>query len=288
MDLLLHDGSRLSLDRPRLMGVLNLTPDSFSDGGRYADTDTAVNHGLAMARQGADLIDVGGESTRPGAKRIAPADQIERVVPVIRALREELDRSHPQVTISIDTTRVHVAEAAVEAGAGIINDISAGEEDEQMLPFAAGRRLPIILMHKQGEPGTMQADPTYQDVVAEVRDYLLDRADAARQAGLSRERIVLDPGIGFGKTTEHNLALLRDVGQLVETGCPILIGASRKRFIGEVGGGAAVDQRLAGTCAVSIHCFLRGVRLLRVHDVAENRQALDLIQALSGGETDVF
>ena len=284
MELLLHDQTRLSLDRPRLMGILNITPDSFSDGGIHTDVEQAVKHGLAMAEQGADIINVGGESTRPGAQRISPSEQIHRVAPVIRMLRSALDASFPHVPISIDTTLSKVAEAAVEAGAGMINDVSAATEDPQMLRFAADQGLPIVLMHMQGKPGTMQAHPTYADVVTEVREYLLDRTQAALAAGVDRRRIVLDPGIGFGKTTEHNLTLLRSIDVLVNTDFPVLVGASRKRFIGEFGGGAA-DQRLPGTCAVSIHCMLRGVNLLRVHDVAENRQALALIQALSAENT---
>ncbi len=281
MDLLLHDQTELALDRPRLMGILNLTPDSFSDGGRYADVDQAVRHGLAMAEQGADIIDVGGESTRPGAGRVSSQEQVARVVPVIRSLRQTLGQSFAHVPISIDTTRTEVARAAVQAGATMLNDVSAGLEDPEMLGFAGEQGLPIVLMHMRGEPGTMQQAPRYTDVVAEVRDFLLSRAQAALDAGIDRRRIVLDPGIGFGKSTAHNLALLRSIQTLVETGYPVLVGASRKRFIGEVSGGAE-NERLAGTCAVSIHCMLGGVQLLRVHDVAENRQSLDVIRAVLG------
>ena len=286
MDLLLHDQTVMTLDRPRLMGILNLTPDSFSDGGLYSDPRRAVEHGLSMAEQGADLIDVGGESTRPGASRISADQQIKRVVPVIRALRSRLDERFPKVAISLDTTRAEVARAAVEAGATVLNDVSAGRDDPDMFGFAAEQGLPIVLMHMLGEPATMQAKPTYQDVMAEVRDFLLSRAHAALEAGVDRRRIVLDPGIGFGKTTEHNLALLRSIHELVETGYPILVGASRKRFIEAVGGpGGLADQgsvgdRLGGTCAVTGHCVRAGVGLLRVHDVAENRQAARLAHAL--------
>jgi len=284
------------------MGILNLTPDSFSDGGAYPDVDAAVSHGRAMAGQGADLIDVGGESTRPGAGRVAIGEQVARVAPVIRALRKRLDEGYPHIPISIDTTRVPVAEAACEAGATILNDISGGLEDPGMFRFAAERQLPIVLMHMQGEPGTMQANPTYGDVVHEVKQFLTDRARAAIDAGIDPGRIVLDPGIGFGKTTEHNLALLRAMDQFVATGYPILVGASRKRFIEELGGGAMVQagynglkppcgtsgagkttagpERLGGTCAVSLHCVRAGVQLLRIHDVAANRQAIGLMRAL--------
>lgn len=287
----------MSLDRPRIMGILNLTPDSFSDGGLYTDVEQAVRHGLSMAEQGAAFIDAGGESTRPGAKRIDVDEQIKRVVPVIRALRERLDERFPAVPISIDTTRADVAAAAVEAGATVLNDISAGREDARMLTLAAERGLPIVLMHMQGEPGTMQDKPQYTDVVAEVRDFLLERAEAARSAGVDRRRIVLDPGIGFGKSAEHNLALLRSVGELVATGYPILIGASRKRFLAGFGAACAADaaasnhlgspkinDRLGGTCAVTTFCVGAGARLFRVHDVAPNRQAAGLAWALKAPE----
>ncbi len=272
------------------MGILNVTPDSFSDGGRHDTHDPAVRHGLAMARQGADIIDVGGESTRPGAKRISSDEQIARVRPVIQTLRQRLDETYPGVQISIDTTRAEVAEAAIGAGAAILNDISAGREDPSVLSLAAQHGLPIILMHMQGEPGTMQDNPTYTDVAAEVRDFLLTRARVAEQAGVGRDQIVLDPGIGFGKTTGHNLALLRALPGLVAQGYPVMVGASRKRFISEFGAEAGEQpgagkfpggDRLGGTCAISVHCVYAGVRLLRVHDVAANRQAVDLAWALA-------
>ncbi|MEZ6193285.1 MAG: dihydropteroate synthase [Phycisphaerales bacterium] len=297
MGLLLHDKTEMSLDRPRIMGILNLTPDSFSDGGQYTHTEQAVRHGLEMAEQGADIIDAGGESTRPGAKRISTDEQIRRVVPVIRALRRRLDERYPAVPISIDTTRADVALAAVEAGATVLNDISAGREDPRMLGLAAERGLPIVLMHMQGDPGTMQDRPHYTDVVEEVRDFLLERAEAALSAGVDRRRIVLDPGIGFGKTAEHNLALLRSVGEFVKTGYPVLIGASRKRFLaGFAGPGGAPDadgqvslnkkinDRLGGTCAVTAYGVLAGVKVFRVHDVAPNRQAAGLALALGSPE----
>ncbi|GAB4193345.1 MAG: dihydropteroate synthase [Phycisphaeraceae bacterium] len=274
------------------MGILNLTPDSFSDGGRFTDPHVAVSHALTMVEQGADIIDVGGESTRPGACRVDPDTQIRRVEPVIRALREKLDEQFPHIPISIDTTLSEVASAAVRAGATILNDVSAGREDLRMLKLAADMSLPIILMHMQGEPGTMQDAPTYGDVVEEIRQFLLERAEAAVRAGIDRRRIVIDPGIGFGKTLEHNLALLRAVGRFVDTGYPLLIGASRKRFISAFGRGRGPDDRsepdvhdrLGGTCAVTTHCVQQGVQLLRVHDVAPNRQAADLAWALAKAE----
>ncbi len=297
MNLLLHDRTVMSLARPRIMGILNLTPDSFSDGGLYSDPEQAVRHGLSLAEQGADLIDAGGESTRPGAKRIGADEQIKRVVPVIRALRRRLDERFPLVPISIDTTRAEVAEAAVDAGATVLNDISAGREDPRMLSLAAERGLPIVLMHMQGEPGTMQDRPHYTDVVAEVRGFLLKRVEAARSAGVERGRIVLDPGIGFGKSAEHNLALLRAISVFVETGYPVLVGASRKRFLAGFGvesatdagamtsGGQKINDRLGGTCAATAYCVMAGVKLLRVHDVAPNRQAAGLAEALRAPKT---
>jgi len=284
MDLLLPDNTSLGLDRLRIIGVLNVTPDSFYDGGRHEDTDHAVEHGLLMAAAGADIIDVGGESTRPGARRIDASEQIGRVVPVIQALRQRLDQSHPAVQISIDTTLAEVAQASADAGATILNDVSAGRQDPGMLPLAAKRGLPIILMHMLGEPGTMQDRPEYEDVVAEVSQFLLDRAQAAFLAGVDRKRIILDPGIGFGKTLEHNLSLLGSIKTFLGLGYPLLIGASRKRFIESFGVSceqASPNDRLGGTCAVTAHCASLGVQLIRVHDVAANRQAAELTQALS-------
>ncbi len=270
-------------DRPRIMGVLNLTPDSFSDGGQHNDPRQAVRHALTMASRGADIIDVGGESTRPGAQRIKSAEQIARVLPVIKPLAEQLGEAHPHVRISIDTTRADVAAAAIDAGATILNDISAGTEDPEILALAAETGLPVVLMHMQGKPGHMQDNPSYTDVAAEVREYLLERARAAQDAGVGSHQIILDPGIGFGKTTEHNLTLLRELPDLVARGYPVMVGASRKRFIGEFGGGGAGEaDRLGGTCAVTAHCVAVGVRWLRVHDVAPNRQAADLAWALLG------
>ncbi len=299
--------------RPRIMGILNLTPDSFSDGGQHNEHDQAINHALAMASQGADIIDIGGESTRPGAQRIDSNEQLARVLPVIQTLRQRFDEAthcggpghpgagHPGagVKISIDTTRADVAAAAIDAGACILNDVSAGREDPEILALAAERALPIILMHMQGQPGTMQDRPSYTDVAAEVREFLLERAQAAQDVGIKRNQIILDPGIGFGKTAEHNLTLLRSLPNLVALGYPIMIGASRKRFISEFGppppdapndtnsgepcsGGGVTADRLGGTCAITAHCVAVGVNILRVHDVAPNRQAADIAFALCG------
>ncbi len=265
------------LTRPAIVGILNLTPDSFSDGGRYADVAAALDHAHRMVAEGADAIDVGGESTRPGAGRVEPAEQIRRVVPVLEALAAEVD-----VPISIDTTSATVAEAALEAGASILNDVSAGLEDGRMFGLAAERATPIILMHKQGDPATMQAAPTYQDVVAEVGRFLTARRDAAVAAGISPERIVLDPGIGFGKTTQHNLALLGGLSDLVALGQPVMLGTSRKRFIGEICSLEDPVDRVAGTVATTAMGVAAGVQLFRVHDVGPNRQAADVTFAALG------
>ncbi|MEM6333447.1 MAG: dihydropteroate synthase [Planctomycetota bacterium] len=276
-----HD-RRLTLDATAVMGVLNLTPDSFSDGGRFADVDAAVAEGLAMAAAGAAVIDVGGESTRPGADRIAPDEQSRRVVEPIRRLRRTLDTTgHQAVAISIDTTRAQVASAALDAGAAIVNDVSAGRDDDAMLPAVAERQAPIVLMHMLGQPATMQADPRYDEpggVVEAVERFLLDRAAAAQAAGIPGDRIALDPGIGFGKTTEHNRALLAALPRLVALGHPIVLGASRKRFLAAASPATAANpaDRLAGTCVVSAWAARCRVALVRVHDVAPNRQAVDV------------
>lgn len=282
-------------DAPAVMGILNVTPDSFSDGGRYVDVESAVAHGLRMARQGAGLIDVGGESTRPGAQRIGAAEQLRRVVDVVRALRAALDAAEfLGVGISIDTTLAPVAEAALDAGASWVNDVSAGREDEGMFALAAARGVPIVLMHMLGQPGTMQDAPAYTDVVGEVEAFLLARAAVAAEAGVAREKVVIDPGVGFGKTLGHNLALLGALDRFVATGYAVMLGASRKRFIagvspGTVGGAGGVAaggdvERLGGTVATTVLGGLAGVRYFRVHDVAASRQALDVLAGVSRGQ----
>lgn len=263
----------------RLMGILNITPDSFSDGGRYELIDQAVSHGLRMAQDGAVIIDVGGESTRPGSSRVSASKQIERVAEPIRQLRQALDGDGlNHVAISIDTTHARVAEAALDAGAAMLNDVSAGREDGRMFAIAAERVVPIVLMHMRGQPGTMQDKPNYSDVVEEVRSFLMQRVDAAIQEGVGADKLWIDPGIGFGKTLEHNLALLRATPQFVAIGCPVLIGVSRKRFIAAccpgVHGIDLPENRLPGTLAAGLVAAEAGVAALRVHDVAEHRQAL--------------
>lgn len=266
-------------DAPLLMGILNLTPDSFSDGGRYLDTNAAIAHGLQMARDGAAIIDVGGESTRPGSARVDAPQQIKRVVEPIARLRAALDREgYDHVAISIDTTLADVAEAALDAGATMLNDVSAGREDARLFPLAAQRRVPIVLMHMLGEPGMMQHDPRYTDVVDEVLAFLLDRAEAAASAGVAPTNLWIDPGIGFGKTLEHNLKLLGALDRFVATSYPVLLGVSRKRFIAgccpEQAGIDDPDHRQPGTLAAGLIGAHAGVAALRVHDVAEHRQAL--------------
>jgi len=263
----------MRLDRPQIMGILNVTLDSFSDGGQFLEGGSAVSHALRMAEDGADIIDVGGESTRPGSQRVDAEEQKHRVLPVIEEIRKKLPA---QVVISIDTTLSEVAEAALEAGAGMINDISAGREDPEILTLAAERRCPLVLMHMQGTPATMQDNPVYADVVGEIREFLLERAKAAEAKGVSRENIVIDPGIGFGKTTEHNLQIIAGLKSFVETGYPVLLGASRKRFMGSVCGNTTPRELVGATCATTVIGVFAGVRILRVHDVKANRQAADV------------
>ena len=270
----------LSLDQPRLMGVLNVTPDSFSDGGRFVVPQVAVEHAFQMAAEGASLIDVGGESTRPGAARVSAEAQIARVVPVVRAVRARLDaEGFAGVAISVDTTRTAVAEAALDAGAELLNDVSAGTESEGGISaLAASRGVPVVLMHMRGQPADMQVDPTYGDVCAEVTAYLDARAAAAEAAGVPASQIVVDPGIGFGKTLEHNLALLRGLGALIAhqraAGRHVLLGTSRKSLFGKIDPSMAEPgDRLAGTLATTAMAVAASCRLIRVHDVRENARA---------------
>ncbi|MBK1718393.1 dihydropteroate synthase [Thiocystis violacea] len=268
-----HDGLR----PPLIMGILNLTPDSFSDGGRYGDPDSALRQALAMLDQGADIIDIGGESTRPGSRPVPPEEQELRVLEVIRRIRE---RVPSEIPISIDTTLALVARAALDAGASWINDTSAGLDDPAMLPLAAERDVPIVLMHRPGLPETMQLDPRYSDVVTEVRDHLAARVEAALTAGVRESRILIDPGIGFGKLVEHNLALLAGLGRLASLGFPLLLGTSRKRFMGTICGGVEPTELMPATCATTSLGVMAGVQVFRVHDVAGNRQAADMAWAI--------
>jgi dihydropteroate synthase len=268
--------SGLALNRPRLMGILNVTPDSFSDGGQFLGADTAVAQARAMA-EGAEIIDIGGESTRPGAVEVPAEEEIARTAPVIRALRT----GGLACPISIDTRKALVAKAALQAGAGIVNDVSALGFDPDLGPFVAESGVPVVLMHSQGLPATMQADPHYGDVLLDVYDALAARLAQAEALGIDRDRIVVDPGIGFGKTLEHNLALLRGLSLFHGLGCPILLGTSRKRFIGTVGRAEAPQARVPGSIATALGGVAQGAQIIRVHDVAETRQALRLWQSLN-------
>ena len=262
----------LDLSTPRVMGILNVTPDSFSDGGRFADLARAVEHGLAMVAAGADIIDVGGESTRPGAQAVSEADEIDRVIPVIAALVAA------GIPVSVDTSKAAVISAALSAGASMINDVRALQEPGALLAAASGTAA-ICLMHMQGAPRTMQHDPQYTDVVREVRDFLSSRVEACVEAGVARERIAIDPGIGFGKRFEHNLALLAALPELQQLELPVLIGVSRKSMLSKLLG-RGVEQRLAGSVAIATAASLAGVGILRVHDVAETVDAIRVAVAL--------
>jgi dihydropteroate synthase len=259
----------------KLMGVVNVTPDSFSDGGLYLDPEAAVMHGRKLAAAGAEILDVGGESTRPGAKAVPAEEELRRVVPVIRGL-SDLD-----CQISVDTSKAVVAAAALEAGAGIVNDVSALGGDPEMATLCADRGAAVVLMHMRGDPQTMQDAPRYDDVVSEVKAFLAERLQAATAAGIAEERVWLDPGIGFGKTAAHNMELLRRLSELRELGRPLVIGTSRKSFIGRVDGSGA-GERLGGTIASSVLAAAEGAEVLRVHDVAEVRQALAVASAILG------
>jgi dihydropteroate synthase len=259
---------------PRLMGVVNVTPDSFSDGGLYLDPDAAIAHGEELVAQGAVILDVGGESTRPGAVEVDAGEELRRVGPVIAALAG-------QATVSVDTSKAVVAEAALDGGAEIVNDVTALRGDSDMAGLCAERGVGLVLMHMRGNPRTMQADPVYEDVVDDVKAFLAERLEFAVGAGVDEEKVWLDPGIGFGKTREHNFELLRRLGELRALGRPLVIGTSRKSFIGAVDGSPA-GERLGGTIASSILAVAEGADVLRVHDVAEVGQAMRVAQAVLG------
>jgi dihydropteroate synthase len=268
-------GRRLALSqRVHVMGVLNVTPDSFSDGGAFLDRSAAVDHALAMVEEGADIIDVGGESTRPGAEDVPVNIELERVIPVVEAVA-----GATEVAVSIDTTKAAVAKAALEAGAVIVNDISALRFDPAMPGVVESSGAGLILMHMQGRPRTMQANPTYADVVEDVAAELRKWAGQAEQAGIKRERIVVDPGIGFGKTRQHNLLLLKHLDRLTALGFPVLVGASRKSFIGSTLD-LPVDERLEGTAAVTAWTVARGAAIVRVHDVREMVRIVRMVEAI--------
>ena len=263
---------------PALMGILNTTPDSFSDGGQFNALDAAVARAVEMVAQGADIIDIGGESTRPGAQYVDVAEEINRTAPVIAALRA----GGVSVPISIDTRKAQVAEAALQAGATHLNDVSALTHDPFMSRVASKFGVPVCLMHAQGDPATMQQNPDYDDVLFDVFDHLEQRICAAEGAGIDRSRIIIDPGIGFGKTQAHNMRLLRNIAVFHGLGCPILLGVSRKKFIGTLTGVARAEDRVMGSVAIALDAVAQGVQVLRVHDIEAHRQALAMWRALHG------
>ncbi len=260
------------------MGIVNVTPDSFSDGGLFLDADAAVEHGRVLAAEGADILDVGGESTRPGAEAVSAEEERARVEPVVSALA---GTDGPGVPVSIDTSKAPVAEAALDAGAAIVNDVTALRADSELAALCAERGGEVVLMHMLGDPRTMQEDPRYDDVVDDVRAFLAGRIEFATSEGIEEERIWVDPGIGFGKTVEHNLELLRRLGELRELGRPIVVGTSRKSFIGKLTG-AGVEDRLGGTVASNVLAYANGADVLRVHDVEPVREALTTAGAILG------
>ena len=275
-DVPLPGGGVLSLSqRVHVMGILNVTPDSFSDGGRFLDPAAAVEQGLRLAEEGADILDVGGESSRPGAEPVSAEAEAERVVGVVEALAAKSG-----LPVSIDTSKSVVARAALDAGAQIVNDVAAGRFDPALLGVAAERRAPIVLMHMSGEPRTMQKDPRYADVVGEITAFLAERAEAALAAGVTRDRIVVDPGFGFGKTREHNLVLLRRLREFRSLGFPILVGTSRKSFVGAAIGDLPVDQRGEGTAATVALAVVNGASIVRVHDVREMARVVRMVEAV--------
>jgi dihydropteroate synthase len=263
-------------ERTLVMGILNVTPDSFSDGGRFLDQEAAIAQGLRMAEEGADVIDVGGESTRPGSDEVAVEDEIERTAPVVKGLVAELD-----VPVSIDTRKAEVARAALDAGAVIVNDVSGGR-DPEMFGLIRETGAGLVLMHMLGEPKTMQEDPRYDDVVREVRGYLKGRLEAATAAGIERERLCVDPGLGFGKTYEHNLELMRDIEAFLDLDVPVLVGPSRKSFIGKALGDAPMEERLEGSLGAVAWLAGQGAHIVRVHDVKETVRVLKVLDAIRG------
>jgi dihydropteroate synthase len=274
-DVPLPGGGALKLgERAAIMGIVNVTPDSFSDGGRFLDARAAIDHGLALADEGADVLDVGAESTRPGAAPVDAEEEMRRLLPVVQALA-----SKAGVPVSVDTMKAAVAEAALDAGAQIVNDVSAGMHDARTLRVCAERNAPIVLMHMRGEPRTMQTDVRYRDVVREIVAYLDARAAAARAAGVSADRILVDPGFGFGKLVEHNLVLLRRLGEIRRLGYPIVAGTSRKTFIGKVLGDLPVDERAEGTAATVALAIWNGASIVRVHDVRAMRRVVSIVEA---------
>ncbi len=271
---------RSTQTRPLVCGIVNVTPDSFSDGGQFLDAAHAIDHGLQLVAQGADLLDIGGESTRPGADPVPIAQELDRVLPVIEGISQQ-----SAIPISIDTMKPEVARAALAAGGKAWNDVSALQFDPRSASVAAELDCPLILMHMQGAPKTMQKDPTYEDVLAEVTAFLQSRVELALEAGVQLHNVMVDPGVGFGKKLSDNLALLANLDQLSQqTGCPVLLGASRKRFIADLDPEVSADQRLGGSLASIATAFVQKVAMVRVHDVAETVQMLRVLEAIEHGK----
>lgn len=261
--------------RPHIMGIVNVTPDSFSDGGDFYSVQSAVDQALRLVEAGADILDIGGESTRPGAAPVSEAEEIARVTPVIHALASQVD-----VPISIDTYKAGVAEAALDAGAAIVNDIAAGRLDPQILEVAAQAGVPLVLMHMQGVPRDMQKNPVYRDLLGEIKEFLMDACDRAERAGVLRDRIILDPGVGFGKTFDHNLMLINRLEELTSLGYPLLVGPSRKAFLGHLLDGVAPKDRDVATAVITALSVYKGAAILRVHNVDMARQAVRVVRAV--------
>jgi dihydropteroate synthase len=267
----------LNKEGPLIMGILNVTPDSFSDGGQFNNIEAAINQGKKMIDEGADIIDIGGESTRPGSERVSVEEQIERVVHIIKAISETIPE---HVQISIDTTRSKVAEAALIAGAKIVNDVSGSNDDPEIIKLCADKKCPYVIMHMQGSPETMQSNPVYDDVVLDIKQFLETRIQACIKAGIDEKNIIIDPGIGFGKTRDHNLALLKNLKVFVETNYAVLLGTSRKRFMGSICTVNSAEELIGATAATTALGVKAGVKLFRVHDVRPNRQAADVAWAI--------
>ncbi len=269
--------SKLDFSKPIIMGILNVTPDSFSDGGSYPSSKSAVDKAMIMIEQGASIIDIGGESTRPGSERVPPIEQKRRIVDVI----SQLVRVIPEkIIISVDTTSSEVAEAAINLGVGMINDVSAGKDDDKMMNLVAKHNLYYCIMHMQGSPKTMQDNPRYKNVVSEIIDFLESQSKKAIQQGINQDKIILDPGIGFGKKTEHNLEILKNLEKFTNLGYLTLLGTSRKRILGEVSGENNPSDRVSGTCATSALGVMSGINIYRVHDVWQNKQAIDIAYSI--------
>ena len=266
-------GNNLDFSSPIVMGILNVTPDSFSDGGAYPSTKSAVDRALIMIEQGATIIDIGGESTKPGSERVPPIEQKRRIIDVISQLKKVIPNN---ILISVDTTSSEVAQVAIDLGVEMINDVSGGTDDEKMMPLIAQNNLYYCIMHMQGSPKTMQDNPTYENVIEEIKGFLMAQANKLTELGLEKNKIILDPGIGFGKTTNHNLEILNNLEIFSSLGFNTLLGASRKRLFSEISKENNPEDRISGTCATSALGVVAGINIFRVHDVWQNKQAIDV------------